>query len=35
MSVVFSTSISVGGRASAPGYGEQCRQLTEARKEFG
>src|SRR3954466_1042451 len=23
------------GRASAPGYGEQSRQLTEARKEFG
>ena len=23
------------GRASAPGYGEQSRQLTEARREFG
>jgi transposase len=23
------------GRASAPGFGEQCRQLTEARAEFG
>src|SRR5919108_6034401 len=23
------------GRASAPGYLEQCRQLTEARREFG
>src|SRR5207302_1712721 len=23
------------GRSSAPGYGEQSRQLTEARKEFG
>ncbi|MCW2944609.1 MAG: Mobile element protein, partial [Actinoallomurus sp.] len=23
------------GRAGAPGYGEQCRQLTEARKAFG
>ncbi|MGI5225350.1 RNA-guided endonuclease InsQ/TnpB family protein [Actinoallomurus sp. CA-142502] len=23
------------GRVSAPGYAEQCRQLTEARREFG
>jgi putative transposase len=23
------------GRAGAPGYNEQCRQLTEAREEFG